>query len=307
MITVLTGENDVLRQEALGHITSTFIAEHGDLNIERVDGEEASYERIHEAAQSLPFLADRKLVLLRAPGANKEFAEKFEQFMADIPETNTVVLVEPKLDKRLSYYKQLKKLTDFKEFAVLDARGLARYAADYAKAQGGKMSAADASLLVDRAGENQLVVQHELDKLLAYNLAVTRQTIELLVPQQPQNAMFDLLDAAFSGNASRAMKLYENQRELGDDPQKILPMLAWQLHILAIAKAATGRNPDAVAKEAKISPYTVKKSMALARNIGGSRLKQLITMLRSIDVRLKSEPLNADDALKLYLLQLAKR
>jgi DNA polymerase III delta subunit len=70
VITTLTGENDVLRQEALTQMVSGFIAEHGDMAVERLDGEEADYARMHEAAQSLPFLVPRKLVVLRAPSAN---------------------------------------------------------------------------------------------------------------------------------------------------------------------------------------------------------------------------------------------
>lgn len=303
----LTGENDVLRQEALRQMVSGFVAEHTDMGLERLDGEEADYARMHEAAQSLPFLASRKLVVLRSPGANKEFAEHLEKFMDDVPETNDVVLVEPKLDKRLSYYKQLKKLTDFREFAVLDANGLMRYLADYAKEQGGSLSSGDARLLVDRVGTNQLTLQHELDKLLAYNPKVMRASIELLTERTPQSSIFELLDAAFAGNTRRAMQLYDEQRDLRVEPQQIMAMLVWQLHILAIAKAAGPRSADTVAKEAKVSPFTVRKSQDLARRISAPRLKQLISELRTFDVRLKSESISADEVVRYYLLSLSNR
>ncbi|HEY4161348.1 MAG TPA: DNA polymerase III subunit delta [Candidatus Saccharimonadales bacterium] len=305
MITTLTGENDVLRQQALRQLVDSFMAEHTDMGLERLDGEEAAYERMHEAVQSLPFLAPRKLVVLRTPGSNKEFTEHFEQFVVDIAETNDVVLVEPKLDKRLSYYKQLKKLTNFREFAVLDAGGLARYLADYARQQGGLLSTADARLIVDRVGVNQLTLQHELDKLLAYDPKVTRTGIELLTERTPQGNIFELLDAAFAGNAQRAMQLYDEQRDLRVEPQQILAMLVWQLHILAIAKAAGGRGADVIAREAKLSPFTARKSQDLARRITAPRLKQLITDMRTFDVRLKSEAINADEVVRYYLLQLA--
>jgi len=295
----------VLRQQALKQLVDGFVAKHTDMGLERLDGEETTFERMHEAAQSLPFLAPRKLVVLRTPGANKEFAEHFEQFMTDIAETNDVVLVEPKLDKRLSYYKQLKKLTDFREFAVLDAGGLARYLADYAKQQGGSLGTADARLLIDRIGANQLTLQHELDKLLTYDPKVTRASIELLTERTPQGSIFELLDAAFAGNAQRAMRLYNEQRDLRVEPQQILAMLVWQLYILAIAKAAGSRGADVVAREAKLSPFTVRKSQDLARRIAGPRLKRLITELRTFDVRLKSEAINADEVVRYYLLVLA--
>jgi DNA polymerase-3 subunit delta len=306
VITTLTGENDVMRSAALRELMDGFVAEHGDMALERLDGEEASYQRMHEAAASLPFLAPRKLVVLRAPSACKEFIEKFEQFTEGIAETNDVVLVEPKLDKRLSYYKWLKRDTRFQEFPVLDGNGLARYLAEYAKGQGGALGAAEARLLIDRVGQNQLTLQHEVDKLLAYDANITRQSIELLTERTPQSSVFELLDAAFAGDARRAMRLYDEQRAQQEEPQKILAMIVWQLHVLAVVKAAGSRTTDEIARASKISPFTVRKSQGLARHITLARLKQLITQLREFDVRLKSEGMDADEMVRYYLLDLAQ-
>lgn len=306
MITTLTGENDSLRQEAVRQLVDGFVAEHGDMALERLDGEETSYERMHEAAQSLPFLSPRKLIVLRAPSANKDFAEKFEDFVGDIAETNDVVLVEPKLDKRLSYYKQLKKDTDFKEFKVLDGPALERYLSEYAAKYGGNLRAADARLLVDRVGTNQLSLQHEVDKLVAYDPKISRANVELLTERTPQSSIFELLDAAFAGNARRAMAMYEEQRGQKVEPQQIIAMLVWQLHILAIVKTAGQRSADTVAKEARLSPFTVRKTQNLARRISLAQLKSLVTQLRQFDVRLKSEGLSADEVVQFYLLNLAE-
>lgn len=295
----------MLRQAELRRMVDGFVAEHTDMALEKLDGEEASYERMHEAVQGIPFLSSKKLVVLRRPSANKDFTENFEKLVEDIAETNDVVLVEPKLDKRLAYYKQLKKLTEFKEFTVLDANGLARFASEYAKQQDGSLSMGDARRLIDRVGLNQLVVQHEIDKLLAYNLNIDGKAIELLTERTPQSSIFELLDAAFAGNTKRAMALYEEQRALRVEPQQILAMLVWQLHILAIVKAAGERSADTVAKEAKISPFTVRKTQGLARNISASQLKRLIADLREFDVRLKREALSADEVVRYYLLSLA--
>jgi DNA polymerase-3 subunit delta len=306
MIVVLTGENEVSRAAELKRLVDGFVDEHGDMALERLDGEEASYERMHESVQSLPFLAPRKLVVLRSPSANKEFTEHFEQFLGDVAETNDVVLVEPKLDKRLSYYKTLKKLTEFKDFPALDANGLARFAVEYAKQQGGNLSSSDARKLIDRVGTNQLMVQHELDKLLSYNPAIDHKTIELLTERSPQSSIFELLDAAFAGNTKRAMALYDEQRALKVEPQQIIAMLVWQLHILAIVKTAGQRSSSDIAREARLSPYTVQKSQNLAHNITLVQLKKLIADLRQFDVRLKSEGLNADETVRFYLLQLTR-
>lgn len=295
-----------MRAEALRRITDGFVAEHTDMGLERLDGEEADYARMHEAAQSLPFLASKKLVVLRTPGANKDFVEHFEQFLGDIPETNDVVLVEPKLDKRLGYYKQLQKLTDFQEFKQLDGPALQRYLSDYAKEQGGSLSPDDARTLIDRVGTNQLTLQHEVDKLLAYNPAIDLRGIELLTERTPQSSIFELLDTAFAGNAKRTLQLYQEQRDMRVEPQQVIAMLVWQLHVLAIVKVAGQKSADAVAKDARLSPFTVRKTQNLARRITLAQLKQLVSGLREFDTRLKSEALDADEVVQYYLLRLAE-
>lgn len=296
----------MLRQEALAKLTADFLAEHGDMGLERLDGEEVDYTRIREAAQSLPFLASKKLIILRTPSANKEFVEGFEQFLGDIAETNDIVLVEPKLDKRLAYYKQLQKRTEFHEFKQLDGNELARYLSDYAKNLGATLTPGDARMLIDRVGTNQLTLQHEVDKLAAYDPKISRQSIELLTERTPQSNIFELLDAAFAGNAKSALSLYHEQRAARVEPQQIMAMLIWQLHILAIVKMAGQKGADSVASEAKISPFTVRKTQGLARRITLAQLKDFVRQLREFDVRLKSESLDADEVVQYYLLNLAQ-
>jgi DNA polymerase-3 subunit delta len=282
-----------------------FVAEQGDLALERVDGEAVEFNRISEALTSLPFLASKKMVLLSRLGANKQFVEQIEQLFEQLPETTDVILVEPKLDKRSVYYKFLKKTTDFREFNQLDLNGLGRWLVDEAKARGGSLSQGDAQYLAERVGLDQQLLSNEIEKLLLYNPAITRETIDLLTEATPQSTIFQLLEVAFAGNAKRAMELFQEQRALKVEPPQIIAMLAWQLHVLALIKTAGERSADAIAAEAKISPYVVRKSQAIASKLSLAALKQLVADLLDIDTRSKRTALDADEALQNYLLKLA--
>ncbi len=308
MIITLTGPNSFGLKRELDGLVRAFLAQHsdtGDMGLERVEGDEAEADRISEALTSLPFLAAKKLVVLRNAGANKKFVEGSEKLLSGVPDTTDVLIVEPKLDKRSGYYKYLKKATDYREFNELDVNGLARWAAGEAKAAGGSLGPADARFLVERAGANQQLLANELDKLLLYQPDVTRDIIELLTEPIPQSTVFELLEAAFAGNARRALLLYQEQRMLKVEPLAIIAMLAWQLHVLALIKTAGNRTPETIAKEAKVSPYVIKKSLGAARSLTLPHLKMLIADLLDIDTRLKSESLDADEALQNYLLRLA--
>jgi len=305
MVVTLTGDNDFGRQAELDKLVGAFVTEHGDLALERLDGQETGFEQIREALTGLPFLAGRKMVVLRQPGANKQFAAEFEKLLGEIPETNDIILIEPKLDKRLSYYKFLKKKTDFREFAQLDPAGLARWLTEVAREQEGSLSPADARYLLERVGPNQQLLSNELDKLLLYDSNVTRQTIDLLTEPAPQSTIFQLLEAAFAGNGKRVMALYSDQRAQKVEPPQIIAMLAWQLHILAVVKTAGERPADIVAREAKLNPFVVRKSQGIARELALSDIRKLVADLLRIDVAGKRTSIDADEALRNYLLALS--
>ena len=304
MIATLTGSNAFLVHAELNRRMAVFVKEHGDMALEKVDCEEAEYSRITEATQNLPFLASKKLVVLRSPSANKEFTEKFESLLQAIPETNDVLIYEPKLDKRTAYAKALQKKTEFKSFNELDERELPNWLVDEVKNRGGSLSLGDARHLVNRAGANQQLLSNELDKLVLYNPKINRDTIDLMTEEAPQSTVFQLLDAAFAGNTTQALKIYEDQRAQRVEPQAIIPMLAWQLQIIAIVKTAGKKSVDEIAKEAKLNPFVVRKSRGIADKLTMPRIKSLVHELRELDVKLKSTSIDADEALKLYLMNL---
>jgi DNA polymerase-3 subunit delta len=306
MIRSLVGDNSFALQQSLKQYVGAFIAEHGDIAVERLEGGEADFERLQASLQSVPFLADKKMVVIRSGSANKQFTEQAERLLSGLPETTELVLVEPSVDKRSSYYKLLKKATDLEEFAEQDEQGLARWLVSAAKEQGATISSGDARLLVEYVGTNQQMLASELDKLISYDSNVTHTSIELLVEPAPQSKIFDLLDAAFAGNPKRAMELYHEQREQKVDPSQIIALLAWQLRILALLLTANGRTDSDMARDAKLSPYTIQKSQGIARKLTFARLKQLVSDLVKLDVRSKRQNIDLDEALQNYLLALAQ-
>lgn len=304
MIVVLTGSNDFLRRTELSRIIRGFVKEYGDFGLEKIDAGSVEFGRLLESVSSLPFLAARRMIVLDNLSANKSLAEHIDKLIKETADTTDLIIDEPKFDKRLNLYKTLKKKADFKEFTELDERALAKWLASEAKVRGGELKPIDADYLIRRAGTNQMGLSHELDKLLSFEPQVTRQSIDLLVEPLPHSSVFDLLDAAFSGNRRRTMELYEDQRKQQVEPQAIMAMLAWQVHALAVVKFNSAESPEALAKQAKLNPFVVRKTQGLARNLTEKQARDLVKRALQLDVRLKSEAIDADDAVQHFLLTL---
>lgn len=305
MVITMTGNNEFALSDALAAWRRSFIEEHGDIALEAYDGEELEPQRLRSILQAMPFLASKRAIILRQPSAQKQLSEVLEQLLNEVPETTELVIVEHHPDKRTAYYKTLQKVTDFRSYDVLDENKLATWLSAQAKQSGGSLSAGDARYLIQRVGSNQQQLSNEVQKLLNYKPSITRAAIDELTEPAPQSTVFNLLDAAFKGQRRTVVQLYHEQRQQKVEPLAILAMIAWQLHIFALVKTAGERSPSEIAKEAKLSPYVVQKSVSAARNFTLNDLKRWIHRAAELDRQLKSSPIDDDEALMQFLLDLS--
>ncbi len=303
MTITLVGENTYLLRKELSKIISDFEQEYGDLSIERFAGEVAIFEQIFSAITNPPFLTSRKLVVVESISLVKDINTRFEELLREPQDQIDVVLVDDKLDKRSGLYKHLKKRTDYKEFANMPANNISGWVKAEVIARGGSIDDPSARLLVEYIGTNQQKLSNEIDKLLQYNSNISVDTINLLSVKQPSTTMFQLLDALFAKDTKLMMSLYDDQRKQQVEPLTILSMVLWQLHILAVVKTAPkGKSSEQIAKDAGIHSFVVQKSVNIARKMSLSQLKKFISDVVDLEVKLKTQTVDADDAVKHLLL-----
>jgi len=302
MIITLTGSNFYSLKHRLGELISDFINQYGELALERIDAEEAEPRAVLEAVQSLPFLASRKMVVVRSAGSNKDLSGQIEQIIDAAGDSCDLIFYEPFPDKRTAYFKVLKSKTQLEEFNELDGNGLAGWLVTTAQKAGANLSRSDAKYLVERVGLNQEQLANELEKLITYNPTISRESIDLLTVKTPQSKVFDLLDAAFGGNKNRALELYDEQRAQKVEPQAIMAMIAWQLELITLAFLGKGKDAGEIARDAGISPYPLQKAQHLAAKLTKEQLRQMVNTAADIDYKAKTSALNLDDALKTYIV-----
>jgi DNA polymerase III subunit delta len=304
MIYVHTGNNDYLRKQAIKKYRRTHQAAHGEFSIEQFDGTQHTFEQITAALQNLPFLTEKKLVILRDPSALKQFQTWFCEHADSIDEAVDVVIEESSLDKRTGYAKFLLKLPNTVQHELLSDNELLRWLQRYVTDRDGTISASVAREFIDRVGTNQFLLSNEADKLLLHNKNITSESITMLCSAAPQSTMYELVDAILRGKRKQALKLYDQQRYLRVEPAQIVAMLAWQLHILAVLVTARGRaSIDELAKSGHIHPYVLKKNQQLAQKLNRTTVQQLVDELVRVDTLLKTTSSNADLLLKQYIME----
>jgi DNA polymerase III delta subunit len=141
MIIILVGTNDYMRRLEVKKLIDNFVAEHGDLALEKLDGEVVDFARVNESLLSPPFLASKKMVVLRDASLNKSLAEHIDDILSADDDNLELLITEAKIDKRGIFYKTLKKQKGFREFNDLDENSLAKWLAELAKERDAKLAA----------------------------------------------------------------------------------------------------------------------------------------------------------------------
>jgi DNA polymerase III delta subunit len=302
MVEVLTGSNSFALQQALNKRVLAFKLAHGDIAFEQLDASESTSKQIIETVQALPFLSTKRLVILRGVSENREVADTIDKICSAVDDATDLLIVEPKFDRRSVLYKYLTKNSAFTEYVEMDDISLIDWLVEEATRRGATLSTRDAKILINRVGHEQLRLSHELEKLENYSPKITSETIRLLTDQSVQSSTFDLLDAALRKDTVTALHLYDEQRMQRVEPQAIMGLLAWQLHILAILATAGDRSATVIASEAKLNPYVVRKSTPIAKQLGRKSIIRLVHLLKDIDSASKSVALDVDDALRQFIV-----
>jgi DNA polymerase-3 subunit delta len=305
MITILTGSNNHQLKQVKFDLVESFIKQNGEHAVEQIDASTKSIDEILGSVQSMPFLADKKLVVLSELAGNKELTGDVQKLLDVVIDQVDLVVYLPVVDKRSVLYKTLKKQPGFKDLKALDENQLVSWLLDQAKANNLKLSNSDARYMVNYVGTDQVRLGNELDKLGNYDKQITKDLIEKLTVKSIQSTTFDMLDAAFAGKTDQAIRFYKEQRILGVEPQVIMGALIWQLRVILALKFSKFDVAE-TARQSKFSPYSLNKSKRLADSISKNQLKQLVSSVLQLDIASKSKPIDIDEAIMAKFIEIGE-
>ncbi|MEI9913791.1 MAG: DNA polymerase III subunit delta [Candidatus Saccharibacteria bacterium] len=304
MIITLTGDNGYQIISELSKLKGS-LRSADDLSVTKINGPEVNLDDVVMELASYSLFSSERLIILFEPSKTKGFDELLQSGELGLPDETTLVIVEPTLDKRKSYYKYLQKNTDFKQLNKLAPYELTKWITNYAKELGGSISVNDANYLINRVGDDQLLLSQELAKLILYSQDINTESINELTEQSPSSTIFELLDAAFGLDIKKALKIYSEQRLQKVEPEQILAMLSWQLNTLAIYMTSKNLDNSVVLSTSGLSPYTLNKARQIATKLSFSNLKSFVRELANLDLASKTISLDLDEGLKNFIVGLS--
>lgn len=304
MITTLTGGNTLAIRQKLAAIKAAFVKDYGDSGVEIIDGEMVEQQNLPTMLQGATLFSTNRLVVVRNVSKNKLVAERLQELLGVVPEEVHLVLIEDSIDKRTAFYKALKKETDFQEFLELDEHTLGMWINETVKNEGGEIDNRLAQKLIRYVGPDQVSLENEIRKLVAYQPKISEESIDELVEKNVEETIFQMLENTLSGNTKKALEVLESLESAHEDPFQAVNMLIWQTYILAVVASAKDLSDSEITKDFKINPFVVKKTRAVARRMDRAKLRAIIDQVANLDITLKSASVDPWRALEATILHM---
>jgi DNA polymerase-3 subunit delta len=211
------------------------------------------------AGASMSLFASRRLIDLRLPSGKpgKDGAAAIIDY-CQRPAPDTVLLItctQWSKAQETAWVAAIEKMGVFVPVWPMKADELPDWIAQRMANRGLKPDRAAIDALAQRVEGNSLAAAQEIDKLalLHGDRPLDAQTLEDLVADSARYDVFKLIDAAFAGDAARALRILAGLRAEGEQVPALMGWILNQLQLINRLAAASG-NPAAAFRNERIWP-----------------------------------------------------
>ncbi len=310
-IYVLFGEEAFLRRSYRNSLRK-LITDGDDMNYAYFEGSSIDVSEVIDLAQTLPFFADRRLIVVENSGW---FTGKDPGGLADalaaLPESTYIIFSEESVDRRMTLTKQVGGLAFMAKLDRQSDDDLCRWAVKRARRDGKDLQPAAARLLVERIGSDMNALSNELDKVLAYCMdrtAVTAADVEAVGTVRLTDRLFDMIDAAVEGKMHAAMDIYTDLLALKEAPLKIMIICGRHLAALRSIKelAASGASDREIAAQTGVRDFLVRKYRRQEGRLSQKKLTALLDRITELDAAIKAGTVPDRLASELFITELGR-
>ena len=236
---VFRGAEEYVKDKTLAALKASMVPrQFEDFNYLYLEGDRARVSEIRRAVETLPFMADKRLVVVRdypmlassQRGAGLDAAQELaglEQVAQDFPAYACLVFLQrTQPDAGNAAWKLLVKAAEIVDFDVLAEEEMRSQLAKMAKELSCTIRADAARFMLQYCGDGLEALSHEMEKACAHagrGGIVTREDIEAVCVQSQESKVFRVIDSIFAGQGADAMT---RLRQMTADDEGASAMLA---------------------------------------------------------------------------------
>lgn len=296
-IYLLYGEERYLKRQYTERLREALCNEGDDMNTHYYEGKDISVGEIIDLAETLPFLAERRVIFISGSGLFKSGGEKMAEYLSSPNETTYFIFTEDEVDKRSKLFKTVQSKGYAAEFGIQDENTLKRWIAGILKREGKSITENTVQLFISKTGTDMDNIHMELEKLICYTLdrsVVTDADVESICTNRVSNHIFDMVNAIADRQTEKALSLYYDLLALKEPAMRILFLIARQCNMLLQVKEMKARGFDnkAIGSAISLPPFIAGKYVTQASKFKISDLRRAVEQCVEAEEAVKSGRMN---------------
>ncbi len=327
MLYVLYGEDEFSLHQALEKI-KTGIGDQTALttNATVLDGQQVALDQLRAVCGTVPFLAEKRLVIINGllarfenngkSGRQRKSASPrqndykiLSEYFSIIPDSTVLVLIDGKIKGKNPLLRELADKAKTTFFPLLRSTGLCQWIQNRVREKGGNISSQATDLLATFVGGNLWVMANEIDKLVLFTSGrgIEGDDIKRVVSYAQEANVFALVDAILESKAGFAEQTLQQLLRQGASPAYLLVMLVRQVRMMVQVKELRKRRKSDMEIQRKLglfSDYALRKTLAQAERYSLTRLKEIYHKLLEADISIKTGKCEPELTLNILIAEL---
>ena len=295
-IYLLMGVEPYLMFQYRDKLVHALVGEDDDINYKKYSGEVPDINALIEYADTVPFFAQRKVIVLEDTRMFKSSDDRLATYLEELPDTTYIIFVEcftgdrseerkydkALVDKRYKLYKTVQKLGRVIEFKRMDEAVLEKWLLKKFSDAGLNITRNAMDCLVEYVGDDMMMLLNESEKLISYRMghkAIDIDDVKAVCVRNIENEIFEMVSSIAAKNRRKALKLYYDLMALKESPMKILALIAREFNLLLLVKGvrSDGGGKDDIVRACGISPYFVGRYISMSGRFTDEYLRAAVT------------------------------
>jgi DNA polymerase-3 subunit delta len=302
---LLYGEETFLKNSYKNRLKEAIIGD-DTMNFSAFEGKELDTDELIRLADTMPFFAEKRLILIEDSGFFKSANETLLKYLPQMPDTTCLLFVESEVDKRNKLFKQVKERGYAAELSRQDTTQLARWAAGLLAKEGKKITGQTMEFFLGMTGDDMENIRMELEKLISYTGdrdVVTDADVRAISTEHVTSKIFEMIAAIANRQTRKAMELYEDLLTLKEPPMRILFLISRQFNqILQVKELQTkGMDRNTIASKLKLQPFVVGRILPQARQFTREQLLSYVELCVDAEEAVKTGRLQDRLAVELLI------
>ncbi len=327
MFYILVGQDDFSLRQSLEEIKRGM----GDqsllaTNTTTLDGQQLTLDQLRTVCETVPFLSERRLVVVNGllarfePKSKSGRQEKTRQdeykslvsCITGISDSTTLVLIDGRIRSNNPLLRGLSAKAQVKSFPLLKNAGLRQWIQRRVKQEGGSISPEAVNLLAKLIGSNLWIIASEINKLVLFasGRRIEEADVRQLVGYAQEANVFAMVDAILEFRTGVAEQSLQRLLEGGAAPAYLLVMLSRQVRMIVQAKELRNQRKSETEIQDRLglaSEFALRKVLEHADRYPMRQIMAVYHKLLETDLSIKTGRFGGELALNLLIADLCQR